>query len=114
MKITATQAKPFAGIAFPGYKGRKFEALYTNSVIIHNTNWDGGSLNEYVALEISADAKSKKFAAPAPWENFAEGKDVPLPQGKMIVRHTRSCGADLGLTFYINPADAPKLIGKAA
>jgi hypothetical protein len=50
----------------------------------------------------------------APWENVAEGKTLPVPQGYVVVRGGHVCGKASILTITVNPADMPRLLPKPA
>jgi hypothetical protein len=47
---------------------------------------------------------------PHPADNKAEGTILPIPQGAVIAKEAIYCGIECGITFYINPADMPKLL----
>jgi hypothetical protein len=114
MKINKAQAQPVLSKTFPDYKGRKFSVEFVNSVTFYDTNWSGGTRNKYAFLASSGETAT--FNAPAPWSNPVEGKTVELPENVIIAEHTIFCGKDLGITFYMHPANAPKWLsdGQAA
>lgn len=109
MKLTSKQAQPFAKVAFPRYTGRKFTVTYTRRTTIYNTNWDGGSKNDYVAISVNT-LESKTLVTLAPWQNVVEGKEIDIPAGMMLVCHSKFCGKDMGLEFFVNPMDAPMIL----
>jgi hypothetical protein len=95
------------------YRGTKFQAVLTEKTTIPASagNWDGGSRSTYVALELKtgkAVSVSDQFSAP--WDGSRVDREVTLQQGLVVVRHTISRGRDLGLTFYMNPADAVPML----
>ncbi len=101
---------------FPEYTGRKFNLEATEQVTLYDLNWSGGTRAQYRAATLSGQAtgNASKFNACAPWDNPAEGKTVPVPPGACLVRHHDFCGHDMGLTFYVNPANMNHLALPAA
>jgi len=106
--ITRKQAKPILDRTFPDYSGRKIKVVFVKNISFYNTNWAGGSRNQYAA--ISADGKSELLSAPAPWQNFIEGTTFPMPEEALIVMHSIFCGRDTGIVIYAHPCHMPKWI----
>ena len=106
IKLNTAQAKPFAKKAFPNYRGRKFKIVFTDHVTFYDTNWSGGTRNQYVALR--SDGKTALLTVGAPWVNPVEGKTIDLPEDIVIVEHTIFCGQDAGIRIYANPCHLPK------
>lgn len=96
-------------IAFPDYTGRTFRVEYCTSVCFHDTNWGGGTHNDYVAVRMST-GKAGRLVAPAPWVNAIEGQRVELPEDVVIVEHSIFCGRDLGIRFYVHESKAPRFL----
>lgn len=88
------------------YSGRTFKLAIQTKISFWNTNWDGGSKNDYTVIR--ADLERRQAANPAPWINTIEGFSYDLTPEFIVIEHTFFCGKDLGLTFHINPALAPK------
>lgn len=110
MKITTKQAKPFSTLAFPNYTGRKFNLESRGGkCYFYDLNWSGGTKSEYIIIELSS-LEIKPVTALAPWIEYKEGLGIEIPSGFMVVCHSIFCGQDIGLTFYINPQDASKLL----
>ena len=87
---------------FPNYTGRKFRLEITDRVCMYNTNWEGGSRNQYGAVR--ADGVSRSWLnMPAPWRNPIEGESFELRPDVVVVRHTYFCGHDSGITLYVHP-----------
>ena len=106
VKISRKQAEPIIKRTFPSWRGRKVAVEITEQVYIYDTNWSGGTRNQYAALQSNNEFKT--FEAPAPWNNRAEGSCVAMRPGMMIVCHTMFCGKDAGIRIYIHPVNAPK------
>lgn len=106
--LKKAQASPIVDKVFPHYKGRKFNLVFTEKVLFHDLNWEGGSKNEYAGVR--EDGTTAKLYAPAPWVNPIEGKEFELPVDVLIVEHTYFCGKDLGITIYAHPSHAPKIL----
>jgi hypothetical protein len=112
IKVSRSIVKPILEAAFPEYTGRKISVEFTETVHIHNTNWSGGSRNEYVAVNMESSEVSE-LPEYAPWSNPVEGATVTLPTGAIIACHMMFCGHDLGIRIYANPSLAPKLLPEA-
>jgi hypothetical protein len=104
-KATKQQVKAIMGHAFPEYKGRKFSIEFANSITLYNLGWDGGSKNEYVALDVNAHmlpiGGNYQF-------DPLEGKTVRIPADIVIVQHTWFCGQDAGIRIWANPVYLPR------
>lgn len=101
--------KQIVKAAFPGYRGRKISSEHTGSVSIYGTYWDGGSRNEFVAVEL-ATMRAQPMAAslrdPVEFGGM-RGGSVVVPEGFAIVEHSISCGKDVGCrVFYAAPVVA--------
>ena len=112
IKITRKQAEPILAHSFPNYQGRKITLEFTDKVSFYDTNWSGGTCNQYAAVR--ADGASRKIYAPAPWVNPIEGKTIPLPEDVIMVEHSHFCGVDSGIHIYANPIHAPRLLEEGA
>ena len=106
VKLTRKQAKAIIEASFPNYTGRKITVEFTEKVTFSDTNWGGGSRNQYHA--INANGRTARLHAPAPWVNPVEGKTIELPADVLIVKHSMFCGQDCGLRIYAHPVNAPK------
>lgn len=108
-KLTKKDVKDILSITFPDYRGRKFWLDASGKVWLHDTNAAGGTINEFKAV---SGGKVRGFSPAAPWNNVIEGKQVEIPVGVCVVEYSVFCGVETGITFYINPADAPLLFPK--
>lgn len=109
VKLSRREAMPLIGESFPDYCGRKIRLVPVESVMFCDTNWGGGTRNEYRALNLHT-GKRAAFTAPAPWANVVEGSRVAIPPGCIVICHSIFCGTDCGISIYCNPADMPRLI----
>jgi len=103
IKVRKAQVKPLIKKTFPEYKGRTFKAEFTSKVTFYDTNWGGGTRNQYKAVRMGDGAVSA-LPVRSPWNNPVEGATIQLEPGIVIVKHTIFCGHDLGLTFYAHPS----------
>lgn len=97
-----------------GYNGQSFEAEATTTVTIPRDAglWSGGSRDvyRYIRLEDGKGAMAHNPNA-APWDAHRDRDfTATLVPGVAVVRHTWFCGKDHGLTFYVHPSDAAKLL----
>lgn len=99
-----------------GYRGRKFKMRVSESVSVsnHEGYWDGGSRTLHFACRTSDgqvlaldDTRKHPF-------HVRPGSTVYKTEpGIAIVAHSIFCGKDTGLTFYVHPVDAPRLLPRS-
>jgi hypothetical protein len=96
-----------------GYEGKKFKAIVTDSITVPQDAgvWGGGSRETYRFVELST---GRSVPSPcqqaAPWDKQRQEFNSPLPVGIAMVEHSMFCGKDMGLTFYVHPDSAAKLL----
>lgn len=96
-----------------GYDGKKFKAHVVESVTIpsYAGNWNGGSRDTYRLVEL---ATGREMPASdnngAPWDRSRKDREIILQPGFAVVEHSIFCGKDMGLTFYVHPDNAAKLL----
>jgi hypothetical protein len=95
------------------YSGTRFQVEVTDRVHIPITAglWDGGSRDSYSAIRI-ADGAGVPFPGQdaAPWDATRVAREVALVPGICVVEHSIFCGKDMGLRFYLHPADAAPML----
>ena len=94
------------------YKGKSFKvSVCTETVIPMDAGlWSGGSRDNYYGLDLSTgQTKSLPMSQQAPWGSRRE-ITVQLQPGFAVVNHSMFCGKDMGLTFYLHPENATKLL----
>lgn len=90
-----------ARLAFPGYRGRKFEVIISDRPRRLVSYWDGGSRDEFVAVQ-----GAKVFRVPTRGALGEDAPDyVPVP-GTILVERSIFMGKDSGCKIYLHPADA--------
>jgi|SRR5215469_5805473 len=95
------------------YSGKQFRAIITDRVSIPKDAgiWEGGSRDTYSFVELST---GRSVPTPgqklAPWDASRHQYEGELPQGIALVRHSIFFGKDTGLTFYVRPDAAAKLL----
>lgn len=95
------------------YAGKMFKALVCESMTIPITAglWDGGSRDKYYAIDF---ATGRQIELPgqmaAPWDTSRRDREITLQPGFAVVEHSIFCGKDMGLTFYVHPENAAKLL----
>ena len=105
--------KAILNATFPNWRGRKVFVNGSGKVSFHDTNWGGGTRNEYKAITYRiANGKlliddTDHLTAPAPWNNTIESQRVQLPEGVAVVEHSYFCGKDCGVTIHLNMNGAP-------
>jgi hypothetical protein len=113
MREKLTRLDPFtqqvARAAFPNYRGRKFylEARETVNV---KSYWDGGSRDFFTFVRL-ADLATLSMPPQSYFDPAIPGADhAPIPPGFVCVQNRILCGKPAGLTFYVNPADLPRML----
>lgn len=112
VRMKKRDCAPIVRAAFPEYKGRTFRLSVSETLMLHNVHWDGGSRNEYVAVELGT-GRAAPARLPAPWFVPGEGLRVDLPVGSVVVEHSVWCGKDVGITIHSNPANIRRLLAAA-
>lgn len=99
---------------FPDYRKRKVYLRAAENVTLYDLNWSGGTRAEYrtCTLDGRGIGNTSAYSQLAPWNNYAEGKTLPIPQGFAVVRGGHFCGKAATLAIMVNPADMPKYIAK--
>lgn len=95
------------------YQGKKFTAVVcTQTTIPADAGlWSGGSRDLYSAVDLSSGQQAViPGQDSAPWNGARRDLDVSLKPGFVLIRHTMFCGKDMGLTFYLHPDNAAKLL----
>ncbi len=94
------------------YTGRKFKAIVTDKVTIPMDAglWSDGSRDTFTIVRL-ADGRelpaSDDFSAPT---SGRQERTVTLEPGIAVVCHAIFNGVDSGLTFYVHPDDAAKML----
>ena len=99
--------------AFPGYNGRMFKIRPSESVRLTGLYWDGGSRDEYKAVNLNTGETSgveHDHTLPPQFGGPSRTPKVEIPEGVVIVKHSIFCGKDMGLTFYVNPVNVTKML----
>ena len=95
------------------YAGKSFKAHVCESVTIPMTAglWDGGSRDTYTIVRLGDNAAlSGSDNMSAPWDKTRQDREITLTPGIAVVEHSIFCGKDHGLTFYLHPDNAAKLL----
>lgn len=94
------------------YTGRKFAAVVTETVTIPIDAglWSGGSRDVYSVVSLDHGTRELPGQSLAPWDRSGGDRVCKLVAGIVVVRHSMFCGKDHGLTFYVHPDNATKLL----
>ena len=98
-------------LAFPDYKGRKFEVVEATTVSLGGAYWSGGSRNTWKAVQLGPEVKVVEASAMI--QNPFRVPQAPVLEmvsGVAIVRHCIFQGKDLGLKLYLHPSNMVKMI----
>jgi hypothetical protein len=106
MPVKKSVVQPLLNAAHIMYHGRKIKVKFTTTVTFYDTNWSGGTRNQYTGVK--GDGSSLTYQAPAPWVNPVEGKTFELTPDIIVIEHSVFCGKDLGLTIFVHPSYLPK------
>lgn len=114
IEVATKDVKEIVKGSFPTYNKRKVFVRATTAVTITDLNWSGGTRSEYVATDLEGKrlGSLEKFNHIAPWENPAEGVELPVLEGTVVVRGGWFCGKESTLVIHVNPKDMPKYIAK--
>jgi hypothetical protein len=94
------------------YTGRKFRVQIVNSVTIPADAgvWGGGSREIYKAIRLDDGVSVALGSTEAPWSLQRKDNTIMLQPGYAVVLHSHFCGTDMGLTFFVHPANAGKFL----
>jgi hypothetical protein len=96
-----------------GYDGRTFKACVVESVEMPADagTWSEGS-REMWCLRRLSDGQTVNITdtQSAPWSGQRADRTIAMVPGVIAVTHSMSRGRDMGLTIYVHPDDAVKLL----
>jgi hypothetical protein len=94
------------------YSGKTFKAKVCETVTIPASAglWEGGSRDTYKAIDFETGNEVLVSSDAAPWDRSRAENTVTLSPRFCVVEHTIFCGKDMGLTFYVHPESAAKLL----
>lgn len=95
------------------YTGKKFSAEVAETVKIpaNASIWDHGSRTTYHGIDlVTGETFAVGFAHLDPWHKDRKAVEVTLAPGKAVVEHCIAAGTDMGLHFYVHPANAATLL----
>jgi hypothetical protein len=95
------------------YSGKKFKAIVAEQVTIHSDAglWSGGSRDYWSGVNVNTgDAMPLPGQNDSPWNASRQEVIVNLAPGFVVVKHSMFRGTDMGLTFFVHPENAAKLL----
>lgn len=113
MQIVHLDPKDVPAQMSGSYTGKKFKAIVVTEMTIPADAglWSGGSRDVYTALHLATgDSQKSGLDNIAPWDSSRVERKVAIVPGFAVVCHRISSGVDMGLTFYIHPDNAAKLL----
>ena len=105
--------KDLAKSCYPDYKGREFRVSFVDKLMIHDTNWSGGTRRYYTGVSF-VNGRKAELNVPAPWLNTVEGREVVIAEGCGVITRCFFCGVDTGITIYLPKAAALETLGYTA
>lgn len=96
-----------------GYNGKKFKAVVcTETTIPADAGlWSGGTRDTYQLIHLETGrAVTASDNMSSPWNAARKDQTITLEPGFIVVEHSTFCGKDMGLTFYVHPDNAAKLL----
>jgi hypothetical protein len=98
-----------------GYSGKKYQARVCETVTIPADAglWSEGSRDKYRAVRTVDGREIPMHDQSAPWSATRAEKRFDLAPGIVVALSRISRGVDMGLTFYLHPADAIKMLPAA-
>ena len=114
IKLSAKDVPSMLRAAFPNYHGRKWYADVTTKVCLGDTQWGGGSRNQYMAVNLETGQMSPPLrSAIGTWPDMKEPM-VELHPGVVIVEHSIFMGKDTGITIHVHPENVQRMLPAAA
>jgi hypothetical protein len=96
-----------------GYKGKKFKVIVCTETTIPSDIglWSGGSRNIWSAIDL---ATGRQIPLPgqmsSPCDKGRADHTVAIKPGFALVCHSMFRGKDMGLTFYLHPSNAARML----
>jgi hypothetical protein len=112
MNTIYLDAKDVPAIMRGSYTGTKFRAHVCESMTIPMDAglWSGGTREVYSVVDLDTGNRRLPGQDAAPWDRSRKDLEVVLRPGLIVVMHSYFCGKDMGLTFYVHPENAAKLL----
>lgn len=95
------------------YRGKRFRACICDTVTIYAQDgiWGGGSRDTKRAIRLdTGESIPLSNNMSAPWDSSRQDRVINLVPNMAVVEHTIFQGKDLGLTFYLLPESAARLL----
>lgn len=95
------------------YEGKKFKARVVTEMTIPADAglWSGGTRDTFRVIRLADGATVEAVNHnSAPWDRSRRDVHVKLEPGIAVIEHSMFCGKDMGLTFYVHPDNAAKLL----
>lgn len=97
--------------AYPQYKGNKFKLYVSEGPIDCRSCWDGGSRDYFAFANLATGEVTETMPAQSAFDRPVAGLEaVVIPPGFACLEHSIFCGVDAGITIWIRPENAAKLI----
>ncbi len=113
MKVSLNQfkiAKEIFKVAYPDYKGRKFNIVFDRERMSVRSYWDEGSRTVYCMVRLSDMTVAHAPNMAHPFFTTVQGvDDVKIPEGFVIVSNAVHWGVKAGLTIFSSDSE-PKFI----
>ena len=96
-----------------GYSGKKFKVVVCTEMNVPSDAglWSGGTRSTYRAIDLTrGEQATLPGQETSPWDKSRRDNTVTLKPGFAVVEHSLFCGKDMGLTFYVHPDNAAKLL----
>jgi hypothetical protein len=99
---------------------KKYEIAVRDKVTLSDTMASGGTVSTYSLTTLDGGrlelrdhfAPGREGGHFGPFDNGIEGKTVVLQPGMALVEHHIFMGKDMGMTGYVHPADAARVLPK--
>lgn len=104
------EAVKIALTAYPSYTGKKFQIEVSTFPIDVRSYWEGGSRDYYTFLRLDTLAVMPIPQQSAFDKQVVGADNALLVPGMVCVKHSIFCGKDMGITIYVHPENAPRLL----
>ena len=108
---TAPELRRLIQAAFPDYRKKSAFLSAATDVTLSGTYWDGGSRNEYAAIDLATgrNAGAPQYDPPQ-FGGPRTDPRVQLPVGVAIVRAGTFCGKPATAHVYLHPDNVARLL----
>lgn len=109
--IDSPEVRAIVRAAFPSYNGNKFIVTEFSGPMRLDSNWEGGSIDYWVILNLETLRGVQIQENGTPFSNGGKIERISeLPLNCAVVQHCIFCGKDMGIRIHVGPDNLKKML----